>query len=46
MQVEVVKLLEAGAWVVAVSYVLASVVAGLLALHLATAMVRRAVLRW
>jgi fluoride exporter len=46
MQVEVVRLLEAGAWVVAATYVLASVVAGLLALHLATALVRRAVLRW
>jgi CrcB protein len=46
MQVEVVRLFEHGAWVVAMSYVLASLVFGLLALHLATALVRRAVLRW
>jgi fluoride exporter len=46
MQVEVVRLFEHGAWAVAVSYVLASLVGGLLALHLATALVRRAVARW
>jgi fluoride exporter len=46
VQVEVVRLFEHGAWVVAVSYVLASLVAGFLALHLATALVRRAVVRW
>ncbi len=46
MQVEVVRLFEHGAWAVAVSYVLASLVAGLLALHLATALVRRAVVPW
>lgn len=46
MQVEVIRLFEYGAWAVAVSYVLASLVAGLLALHLATALVRRAVVRW
>ena len=46
MQVEVVRLFEHGAWAVAVSYVLASLVAGLLALHLATALVVRAVVRW
>jgi fluoride exporter len=46
MQVEVVRLFEHGAWAVAVSYVLASLVAGLLALHLSTALVRRAVARW
>ncbi|MGA8247814.1 MAG: fluoride efflux transporter CrcB [Nocardioides sp.] len=46
MQVEVVRLFEHGAWAVAVSYVVASLVAGLLALHLATALVRRAVLPW
>jgi CrcB protein len=46
VQVEVVRLFEHGAWAIAVSYVLASVVVGLLALHLATALVRRAVVRW
>jgi CrcB protein len=44
-QVEAVRLVQAGAWPVAVGYVLASLVGGLLAMHLATAMVRRAVLR-
>lgn len=46
MQVEVVRLFEHGAWPIAVSYVVASLVTGLLALHLATAFVRRAVVRW
>jgi CrcB protein len=46
MQVEVVRLFEHGAWAVAASYVLASLVAGFLALHLATAIVRRAAFRW
>jgi fluoride exporter len=46
MQVEVVRLFEHGAWVVAVSYVLASLVVGLLVLHVATALVRRAVVPW
>ena len=46
MQVEVVRLFQHGAWDVAVSYVLASLLAGLLALHLATALVRRTAVRW
>lgn len=46
MQVEVVRLFQSGNWVIAVSYVAASVVAGYVALHLATALVRRAVPRW
>jgi fluoride exporter len=46
MQVEVVRMFEHGAWAVAASYVLASLVAGLLALHVATALVRRAVVPW
>ena len=46
MQVEVVRLFQSGDALIAVSYVLASVVAGYAALHLATAVVRRAVVRW
>ena len=46
MQVEVVRILQSGAWVVGVSYVAASIAAGYVALHLATALVRRAVVRW
>ncbi len=46
MQVEVVRLFQHGSWAVAVSYVLASLVAGLLVLHLATALVRRAAVPW
>ena len=46
VQVEVVRLFQAGEWAIAVSYVLASLVAGLVALHVATALVRRAVVRW
>jgi CrcB protein len=45
MQVEVIRLVQHGAVVVAVSYVLASIVAGFAALHLATALVRGAVVR-
>lgn len=45
MQVETVRLVEAGAWPVAVGYTLASLAAGLLALHLATSLVRRAAVR-
>ena len=44
-QVEAVRLVQHGAWPVAVGYVLASLVCGLVALHLATSMVRRAVAR-
>jgi CrcB protein len=38
--VEIVRLFQAGAWGVAVSYTVASIVCGLLALHLATMLVR------
>jgi CrcB protein len=41
MQVEVVRMLDSGAYLLAASYILASVVAGLLAVHTATSMVRR-----
>lgn len=46
VQVEVVRLFHAGEWAIALSYVLASLAAGLVALHVATALVRRAVVRW
>lgn len=46
MQIEVVRLFQSGAWVIGVTYVVASIVAGYVALHLATALVRRAVVRW
>jgi CrcB protein len=46
MQIEVIRLFQSGAWVTGVSYVVASIVAGYAALHLATALVRRAVVRW
>lgn len=41
MQVETVRLVEAHAYVTAVAYTLASVFAGLLAIHVATSLVRR-----
>jgi CrcB protein len=41
MQVEVVRMVQADAYAVAVGYVVASLVCGLVALHLATALVRR-----
>jgi CrcB protein len=43
-QVEAVRLAQAGAWPLAVGYVLASLVFGLVAMHLATSLVRRTVL--
>jgi CrcB protein len=46
MQIEVVRLFQSGDWPVALSYVVASILAGYAALHLATALVRRAVVRW
>jgi fluoride exporter len=46
MQIEVVRLFQSGDWLIAVSYVAASIVAGYAALHVATALVRRAVVRW
>ena len=41
MQVEILKMLDAGAWGLAAGYTAASVAAGYAAIHLATAMVRR-----
>jgi CrcB protein len=41
MQVEIVRMLEADHYLLAASYAAASVVAGLAAVHVATAMVRR-----
>ncbi|GBG36559.1 fluoride efflux transporter CrcB [Mycobacterium montefiorense] len=41
MQVETLKMLEHGHWMLAVSYTVVSIVLGLLAVHLATALVRR-----
>jgi CrcB protein len=45
MQVETVRLVQDGYLVLALAYVLASLVAGLIALHLATALARRTVVR-
>ena len=41
MQVELLKMIDARAWGLAVGYTLASVAAGYAAIHLATALVRR-----
>jgi CrcB protein len=41
MQVEIVKMLDGGNYLLAVGYTVASIGAGLLAVHIATAMVRR-----
>ena len=41
VQVEIVKMLGAHAWVLAAGYAAASVAAGYAAIHLATAVVRR-----
>jgi CrcB protein len=45
MQLEIVRMLDSGAYVLAAAYTVASVVAGLLAVHTATALVRRVRLR-
>ena len=45
MQVEILKMLEAGAFVLAVGYTVASVVVGYAAIHLTTAAVRRVRIR-
>lgn len=45
MQVEILKMISAGDWGLAAGYAAASVVAGYAALHLATALVRRARVR-
>lgn len=41
VQVELLDMIDAHAWATAISYTLASVVAGYLAIHLATTLVRR-----
>jgi CrcB protein len=41
MQVEILKMISAGAWGLAAGYAVASITAGYAAVHLATAMVRR-----
>jgi CrcB protein len=45
MQVETVRMIEHGHWGLAVAYTVVSIVVGLLAVHLATVLVRRARLR-
>ncbi|CQD04030.1 camphor resistance protein CrcB [Mycolicibacterium conceptionense] len=45
MQVETVTMLEHGNWALAAGYTVASIAAGLLAVAVATAMVRRAMVR-
>ncbi|OBK44436.1 fluoride efflux transporter CrcB [Mycobacterium kubicae] len=45
MQVETVKMLEHGHWALATAYTVVSIAVGLLAVHLATALVRRARVR-
>ena len=45
MQVEILKMISAGAWGLAAGYAAASIATGYAALHLATAMVRRAPVR-
>jgi CrcB protein len=46
MNVEIVRLVQAEAWAVAVGYALASLACGLIAVHLGTQVVRRVVTRW
>ncbi|OBG29176.1 fluoride efflux transporter CrcB [Mycobacterium sp. 852002-51057_SCH5723018] len=41
MQVETLRMIERGHWALAIGYTVTSIVLGLLAVHLATAMVRR-----
>src|SRR5207302_1509059 len=45
MQVEILKMISAGAWGLAAGYTAASIAAGYVALHLATALVRRVPVR-
>jgi CrcB protein len=45
MQVETLKMIEHGHWILAVAYTITSIVLGLLAVHLATGLVRRARVR-
>lgn len=45
MQVETVRMIERGHWALAAGYTLASIVLGLLAVHVATKMVRRVRIR-
>ncbi|MBO0845818.1 MAG: fluoride efflux transporter CrcB [Nocardioides sp.] len=46
VQIEVVRLFQGGDWVIAAGYAVSSIVAGYAVLHLATALVRRSVVRW
>ncbi|MGO9930058.1 MAG: fluoride efflux transporter CrcB [Mycobacterium sp.] len=46
MQVETLKMIEHGHWALAAVYTVTSIVLGLLAVHLATALVRRVRMRW
>ncbi|MDQ6933983.1 MAG: fluoride efflux transporter CrcB [Actinomycetota bacterium] len=46
MQVELVRLVQVQAYAVAIGYLLASLMAGLLAIHLTTALARRGGFRW
>ncbi|SOJ54028.1 Putative fluoride ion transporter CrcB 1 [Mycobacterium simulans] len=41
MQVETIRMIERGHWILAIAYTLVSIVLGLLAVHLATILVRR-----
>jgi CrcB protein len=45
MQVEILKMISAGAWGLALGYAAASIAAGYVAVHVATALVRRARVR-
>lgn len=45
MQVETIKMVEHGHWVLAITYTVISIVLGLLAVYLATALVRRVRIR-
>lgn len=46
MNVEIVQMLRHGAWGVALGYAAASLLAGLVAIHVASALVRRSAVRW
>jgi CrcB protein len=46
MQVEILKMISAGAWGLAAEYAVASIAAGYAAIHLASALVRRVRVRW
>lgn len=46
MQVEVVHMVQADAWAVVIGYLATSIVCGLFAVHLGTALARRVGVRW